>query len=250
MDKKDIIWTTNKPLQSEELIYIFGEIKTEYSIYSVQHPYANEKNLVLAYHQENDIHKKNNSTFEIPANINIDSVKKLVNDTIVHFDQKQCISFSDIPNFLQTQIENINNHKEQITIEDSQIKILDREGNYSLYQYPSGLYAIDYQDRSIGMTLYTSNNEKNIERKFNDIVNLNQHECSTALNTGYIQGVCECVAIISDDYTLGKKLLSKMNVNRELAKKYANPETYKILEKGIFSQKQDQKLEQTQGLKR
>jgi hypothetical protein len=35
-----------------------------------------------------------------------------------------------------------------------------------------------------------------------------------------------------------------------MAKKFANPETYKTLENGIFSQKQEQKREQTQGIKR
>jgi Fe-S cluster assembly scaffold protein SufB len=71
-----------------------------------------------------------------------------------------------------------------------------------------------------------------------------------AAKTAYVQGVCECVAIISDDHTLGKKLLSEMNVTKDMAKKYANPKTYKTLEKGIFVQKQDQKIEQTQGVKR
>ena len=41
-----------------------------------------------------------------------------------------------------------------------------------------------------------------------------------------------------------------MNVTKDMAKKFATPETYKTLEKGIFSQKQDQKLNQTQGIKR
>jgi hypothetical protein len=75
-------------------------------------------------------------------------------------------------------------------------------------------------------------------------------EIEIARKAGYVQGVCECVAIIGDDHTLSKKLLSEMNVTKDMAKKFANPETYKTLEKGIFAQKQDQKLEQTQGVKR
>ena len=51
-----------------------------------------------------------------------------------------------------------------------------------------------------------------------------------AKKAGYVQGVCECVAAIGDDHTLGKKLLSEMNVTKDTAKKYANPETYKTLE--------------------
>jgi len=81
--------------------------------------------------------------------------------------------------------------------------------------------------------------DKNIDRRFETV-----HE------TGYVQGVCECVAAIGDDYTLGKKLLSEMKVTKDTAKKYANPETFKALEQGIFAQKQDQKIEQTHSIKR
>ena len=68
-------------------------------------------------------------------------------------------------------------------------------------------------------------------------------EIEAAKKAGYVQGVCECVAAIGDDYALGKKLLAEMNVNKNTAKKYANPETFKALENGVFSQKQEQKLE-------
>ena len=61
-----------------------------------------------------------------------------------------------------------------------------------------------------------------------------------AKKAGYVQGVCECVAAIGDDHTLGKKLLSEMNVSKDMAKKYANPETYKALEQGIFAPQQEQ----------
>jgi hypothetical protein len=77
-----------------------------------------------------------------------------------------------------------------------------------------------------------------------------EHQLDTARKSGYVQGVCECVAIVGNEQNMGKKLLTEMNVTKDMAKKYANPETYKTLEKGIFSQKQDQKLEQAQGLKR
>ena len=69
-----------------------------------------------------------------------------------------------------------------------------------------------------------------------------------AKKAGYVQGVCECVAAIGDDHALGKKLLSEMNVTRDTAKKYANPETFKALEQGIFAQQQ--KIEQTHSIKR
>jgi len=71
-----------------------------------------------------------------------------------------------------------------------------------------------------------------------------------AKKMGYVQGVCECVAAIGDDHTLGKKLLSEMNITKDTAKKFANPETYKALENGIFAQKIEQKFEQTHSIKR
>ena len=60
--------------------------------------------------------------------------------------------------------------------------------------------------------------------------------------TGYIQGVCESVLALGDDYIQSKKLFSKMKITKEDAKKYAHPETYKKLEEGIFSQKQEQNI--------
>jgi hypothetical protein len=71
-------------------------------------------------------------------------------------------------------------------------------------------------------------------------------EIEIAKIAGYVQGVCECVAAVGDDYALGKRLFSKMNISKKMAEKYANPETYKTLEKGIFAQKPEQKIEQQQ----
>jgi len=73
---------------------------------------------------------------------------------------------------------------------------------------------------------------------------------ANARKAGYVQGVCECVAVVGNEQNMGKKLLSEMKVDKDMAKKFASPETYKTLEKGIFAQKQDQNIEQTQGLKR
>jgi hypothetical protein len=75
-------------------------------------------------------------------------------------------------------------------------------------------------------------------------------QLETAKKAGYVQGVCECVAALGNDHALGKKLLTEMNVNKDMAKKFANPETFKALEQGIFAQKQEHKLEQAQGVKR
>ena len=76
-----------------------------------------------------------------------------------------------------------------------------------------------------------------------------ERRLETARKAGYVQGVCECVAVVGNEQNLGKKLLSEMQVTKDMAKKFANPDTFKTLEKGIFAQKQEQKLEQTHSRK-
>jgi hypothetical protein len=81
-------------------------------------------------------------------------------------------------------------------------------------------------------------------------------ELETAKKTGYVQGVCESVLafntgenrkIMSESTMnfLSKKLLSEMNVTRDTARKFANPETYKALEQSVFAPEQERRLEQT-----
>ena len=72
-------------------------------------------------------------------------------------------------------------------------------------------------------------------------------DIEAAKKAGYVQGVCECVAAIGNDYALGKKLLAEMGVTKKTARECANPETFKALESGVFAQKQEQKLEYRQG---
>jgi len=82
-------------------------------------------------------------------------------------------------------------------------------------------------------------------------------QLETAQKTGYVQGVCESVLafntdenrkIMSEDTMsfLSKKILSEMHVTKDMAQKFANPETYKALEKCVFAPAQEQQLEQTQ----
>jgi len=82
-------------------------------------------------------------------------------------------------------------------------------------------------------------------------------QLETAQKTGYVQGVCESVLafntdenrkIMSEDTMsfLSKKILSEMHVTKDMAQKFANPETYKALEQFVFAPKQEQRLEQTQ----
>ncbi len=70
-------------------------------------------------------------------------------------------------------------------------------------------------------------------------------QLETARKAGFVQGVCECVAAVGSEKNMGTKLLTEMNVNKDMAKKYATPETYKTLEQGIFARKPEQKNENT-----
>ena len=72
-------------------------------------------------------------------------------------------------------------------------------------------------------------------------------QLEAARKTGYVQGVCECVNALGDEKSLGKKLLSEMNVTKEMAKKYASPQVYKAMQQGIYAQNTEQKLEKTHG---
>ena len=78
-----------------------------------------------------------------------------------------------------------------------------------------------------------------------------KHQIETAEKTGYVQGVCECVAVVSGhNKDMGIKLLSEMHVTKDMAKKFANPATFKAMEQNIFAPKPAQKLEQTHSIKR
>jgi hypothetical protein len=76
-------------------------------------------------------------------------------------------------------------------------------------------------------------------------------QIETAQKTGYVQGVCESVLAFNNDENrkimteatmtfLSKKLLSEMNVTKDMAQKFANPETYKALEQCVFAPQQEQ----------
>jgi len=77
-----------------------------------------------------------------------------------------------------------------------------------------------------------------------------ERQIEVARKAGYVQGVCECVAAVGQEHNLGKRLMTEMNVTKDMVKKYANPKTCKILEQGIFAPKQERKLTQTQGVRR
>ena len=104
----------------------------------------------------------------------------------------------------------------------------------------------EYVDhKKININNYTDKQPNN-QQQIDPIIN---RQLEIATKTAYVQGVCECVAILGDDHTLGKKLLKEMKVTKEMAQKFASPETYKALEKGIFALKPEQEQKQSQGIK-
>jgi len=83
---------------------------------------------------------------------------------------------------------------------------------------------------------------------------ISDRHIETAQKTGYVQGVCESVLAFNNDENrkimsedtmsiLSKKILSEMHVTKDMAQKFANPETYKALEQCVFAPKQEQHLE-------
>jgi hypothetical protein len=51
------------------------------------------------------------------------------------------------------------------------------------------------------------------------------------------------VAAIGNEQNMGKKLLTEMNVTKDIARKFANLETFKALEQCVFTPNQKQQLE-------
>jgi hypothetical protein len=81
------------------------------------------------------------------------------------------------------------------------------------------------------------------ERKDNDMENREGEN-----KKGFVQGVCECANVAKEkDLGLGKNILSKFGVTKAIAKKYAEPETYKETQKDLLAPKPkiEQKIEQT-----
>ncbi|GAB6390823.1 MAG: hypothetical protein MdMp014T_0196 [Treponematales bacterium] len=77
----------------------------------------------------------------------------------------------------------------------------------------------------------------------------NGQDIALARKAGYVQGVCECALVVSEDKMLTKKLLSEMGVTRDMAQKFANPETFKEMEQSVYAQKNERSLEHGKHIK-
>ena len=72
-------------------------------------------------------------------------------------------------------------------------------------------------------------------------------QIEAAKKAGYVQGVCECLALVGGDKAMSNKILTQMNVTKDMAKKYASPETYRALERTVFAPKQEHAVEIKRG---
>jgi len=226
---------------------------------------------------------------------NIDTAKRLVENTVKNFDRRKDIDMLDISKHLASQILELYQEKQsedvwiknenkrfssdpdetlRRTFDKTTVKFtLHEEDEKTLVKFgtePDGnRLQVTINDNPDTAKRLVENTVKHFsgEKDFS-ILDISKHLNSQSMElrqeaaiknpsdlmlqqvkkAGYVQGVCECVAAIGDDHALGKKLLVEMNVTKDMAKKYANPETYKSLEQGIFAPQQ--KLDQTRGIKR
>jgi hypothetical protein len=77
----------------------------------------------------------------------------------------------------------------------------------------------------------------------------NTQDIALARKAGYVQGVCECALVVSEDKMLTKKLLSEMGITRDMAQKFANPETFKEMEQSVYARKNERSLEHKNHIK-
>ena len=168
-------------------------------------------------------------SFDIP-NLDFNSAKEIVEDTAKHFNSLENFSFNemkehiDLQIYKEQQLEKLEKHFEELEKLEKHFEELEKLEKH-FEEYPENKQSSDRQ-------------------------------LETANKTGYVQGVCESVLafntdenrkIMSEDTMsfLSKKILSEMNVTKDMAQKFANPDTYKALEKSVFKQN-EQHLEQTQ----
>ena len=205
-----------KLLPYEELIHTFGNTTVGFLV----RPSLNDQETTIAFGRE-EFKTNKEGDFRsgvIDINGSINTAKILVYNAIKHFDEAQDISMTDMSLYLESK-------------------------NMDLLQGAefSSLHEVDEQEQENVSQIMEPHQEAEIKNPQDLTVQL-------AKKAGYVQGVCECVAAIGDDHPLGKKLLSEMNVTKDMAKKFAEPNTFKALEQGIFAPQQN--LEQTHSMKR
>jgi hypothetical protein len=273
--KANLIKLDNPNLLKEDIWY--NRTDRDHSYDSLIHSFGNRKITFIAdkYHftiKENNNLIKTNPLNESPYN-SVD-FEKSVNSSINNFENIKDFSLKDISDFIHKQFDPQSyDYFLKRPLAEKIVQTERREIDEYLsddYEYIEHFYELDVNNKihewdnlsydEVVVLLKNKENQAVMSIKDNGLypdpesLTLNPKQESQKLENakkiGYVQGVCECVKIVGDDHALGKKLLSEMKVTKDMAKKYAYPETYKELEKGIFAPQQEQKLEQKQGLRR
>ena len=169
------------------------------------------------------IDEKRKDIIDLTGNLNALDVSAIKSDLVKYFNNSPLsVSTTDIGGYISEQKRN--NHKLYKDITTN-------------HNYPGDLERF----------------EKRFEKSFlNKSGSIQQSpsekELELAKKMGYVQGVCESVVVIDKEYEIGKKVMNSMKVTKEMAQKYAKSETFKAMEEGVFSQKQEQKLEHKRGI--
>jgi len=205
---------------------------------------------------------KNNicTSYDFKEKVNIEHEKHLTYDKweynntllphdeyLIHKTDNGCLNFNII--------------KDKISDKDYSLNISDKNRHSNVdnqnipYEKGGTLFykgsLDDLKEIVVNTIEYIDNTREYSLDNINTFINQNNNiQLEVAKKAGHVQGVCECVVILGDNHDLAKKLMTETGVTKDIAKKFANPETYKALEQGIFAPKQEQQLEQTQGVKR
>jgi len=191
---------------------------------------SDSNNTIIMFFQNGSDIEDNKPTFSLNSSLDFNTVKKMVENTV------ECIS-NLIPFHPEgLTIDDIKNNLDEQIYKEQQLEKLEKHFD----EWPETSQTSDILDEQPAVS---------------------DHKYETAQKIGYVQGVCESVLAFNTDENrkimseatitfLSKKLLSEMNVTKDMAQKFANPETYKALEQCVFAPKQEQQLEQTQSQKR
>jgi len=228
--KKEIInnfkMLTKSSISDEKANAYVDSYESTFGNDGLNYLYEESRNLVIETNYGEDVFEDTVPS-EVKSDINtlFRKLERINNKDI--FDESELIESQkkNIADFAK--IRNIQYIKEKVNEEESQQKIADF------------IKSIKSQDETV------------INKNF-DI-----RQLETAQKTGYVQGVCESVLAFNTDENrkimseatmsfFSKKLLSEMNVTKDMAQKFANPETYKALEKCLFAPAREQQINQTQ----
>jgi len=193
-----------------EYLKNYAWYKEEPSFFVVQ-PLDHNNSSIMFFRNKTDIMDHKAKVY-VDSNLDIDTAKKIVEKTSEHFTNLEEYKLSDMKDFIIQQL-------------PAQTIIFD--------QWPATEQTTPLQ------------------------IPVSDRQLENAQIIGYVIGVCKSVLAFNTDENrkimsestmnfLSRKLFAEMNVTKDMVQKFADPETYKALEKCVFAPAQEQHLEQTQ----